>query len=74
MYNHAPDNYVCPFCLLVQGVKNTHVHSVQFDIIYHNTAITAFIGSHQYPNNHETSSSFLMRISRISTTCLSTMQ
>ena len=22
MYNHAPDNYACPFCLLVQRTKN----------------------------------------------------
>ena len=52
MYNHAPDNYICPFCLLVQGIENTHVYSVQSDIIYHDNAVTAFMGAHQWPNNH----------------------
>ena len=52
MYNHAPENYVCPFCLLIQGVENKHVHSVQSDIVYHDVQVTAFVGSHQWPNNH----------------------
>ena len=52
MYNHAPENYVCPFCLLIQGVENKHVASVQSDIIYHDAVITAFISAHQWPNNH----------------------
>lgn len=52
MYNHAPENYACPFCLLIQGIENQHVYSVQSDIIYHDKTITAFIGSHQWPNNH----------------------
>jgi histidine triad (HIT) family protein len=52
MYNHAPDNYICPFCLLVQGIENEHVHSVQSDIIYRDNAVTAFMGAHQWPNNH----------------------
>ena len=52
MYNHEPENYHCPFCLLVKGIKNEHVYSVQSDIIYHNEAVTALISSHQWPNNH----------------------
>jgi histidine triad (HIT) family protein len=52
MYNHAPINYICPFCLLIQGIESKHVHSVQSDIIYHDHVITAFIGSHQWPRNH----------------------
>ncbi len=24
MYNHAPKDYHCPFCLLISGVKNEH--------------------------------------------------
>jgi histidine triad (HIT) family protein len=51
MYNHAPENYVCPFCMLIQGIENKHVISVQSDIIYHDTSITAAISSHQRPNN-----------------------
>ena len=52
MHNHAPENYICPFCLLIRGIKNEHVHSVQSDIVYHDPVITAFIGSHQWPHNH----------------------
>jgi histidine triad (HIT) family protein len=52
MYNHAPENYICPFCLLIQGIENEHVHSIQSDIIYHDKCVTALISSHQWPNNH----------------------
>jgi histidine triad (HIT) family protein len=52
MYNHAPENYVCPFCLLITGTQNKHVHSVQSDIIYHDRSVTAFVGSQQWKNNH----------------------
>ena len=52
MHNHAPENYHCPFCLLIKGIQNEHVHSVQSDIVYHDDVVTAFIGSHQWPNNH----------------------
>jgi histidine triad (HIT) family protein len=51
MFNHAPDDYVCPFCLLVQGVEDEQVASVETDTFCHDEAVTAFIGSHQWPNN-----------------------
>src|SRR5215213_4516035 len=52
MYNHAPEGYPCPFCLLIKGITNQHVHSIQSDIVYHDDMVTAFISSHQGPNNH----------------------
>lgn len=52
MYNHAPDGYVCPFCLLAQGIESKHVYSVGSDVFNRDDAVTAFIGSHQWPNNH----------------------
>ena len=52
MYSHAPQNYLCPFCLLIQGVEHPDVLSVQSDVVYRNKRVTAFIGSHQWPNNH----------------------
>lgn len=51
MHSHAPDNYICPFCLLVRGAENGHVYSVQSDIIYQDESVTAFVSSHQFPNN-----------------------
>lgn len=52
MYNHAPEGYICPFCLLIQGVTNEQVHSAQSDIVYQDNAVTAFVSSGQWPNNH----------------------
>ena len=51
MYNHAPKNYACPFCLLLRGVKNDHVLSVSSDIFYRDEDVTAIISSHQWPHN-----------------------
>lgn len=51
MYNHAPENYICPFCLLAQNAETEAVRSRQADIIYQDDTVTAFIASHQWPNN-----------------------
>jgi histidine triad (HIT) family protein len=51
MYNHAPPNYTCPFCLLLSGIKNEQVYSVDSDIFYRGKKVSAFISSHQWPNN-----------------------
>lgn len=52
MYNHEPENYQCPFCLLIQGTENGDVFSVQGDIVLTNNTVTAFIGSHYWPSNN----------------------
>lgn len=52
MYNHVPANYLCPFCALLRGITHPDVYSIQSDIVYHDSAVTAFLGSHQWPNNH----------------------
>ncbi len=49
MYNHAPDGYVCPFCLFAAGVESDAVLSVQADKVYGDDAVTAFIGAKQWP-------------------------
>ena len=51
MYNHAPEDYICPFCLVAQGIENEHVYTRQTDVVYRNNAVTAAISSHQRPNN-----------------------
>ena len=51
IYSHAPDNYICPFCLLIRGIENEHVYSNKADIVYQNDTVTALIASHQWPNN-----------------------
>lgn len=51
MYNHAPPGYVCPFCLVVQGIENEHVYTKQQDIVYQDENVTAFISAGWWPNN-----------------------
>lgn len=41
MYNHAPKNYKCPFCILVKREDNGITNAD--DIIYQDKFITAFI-------------------------------
>ncbi len=51
MHNHASHDYPCPFCLLVQGIKNAHVESVYTDIVCQSEVVTAVVSSHQWPRN-----------------------
>lgn len=51
MYNHEPENYKCPFCLIVEGTENEHVLTKQADIIYKDEFITAFISAGWWKNN-----------------------
>jgi len=45
LYSHAPEGYICPFCLIVKGIENEHVITRQSDIIYRDEFITAFINA-----------------------------
>jgi len=49
MYNHAPDEYDCPFCRLAIGLDTDH--SGQDDVVCRDEDITAFISLHWRPNN-----------------------
>jgi histidine triad (HIT) family protein len=49
MYNHAPPEYVCPFCSLVDG--NGDTHSRPDDIVYKNEFATAFIAAKWWVSN-----------------------
>ena len=51
MYNHEPENYHCPFCLVVKGIENEHVLTKQSDIIYKDEQVTAFIAAGWWDNN-----------------------
>jgi len=51
MYNHEPENYICPFCLIAQGIENEHVLTRQADVISRNEYVTAFIGAGWWRNN-----------------------
>jgi histidine triad (HIT) family protein len=49
MFNHAPEGYICPFCLLLAGIEDEHVLSRQEDIVYRDTEVTAFVNVRQWP-------------------------
>ena len=51
MHNHAPEGYLCPFCLIIQSAENERISTLQNDVIYRTAWVTAVIGSHQWPNN-----------------------
>ncbi|WP_151734307.1 HIT family protein ['Paenibacillus yunnanensis' Narsing Rao et al. 2020] len=51
MITHMPDSYPCPFCLLLQGTKDSRVESKITDIFYRDKNITAFIASRWFVNN-----------------------
>jgi histidine triad (HIT) family protein len=45
MYSHAPDNYQCPFCRIVNGdLSREHV-------VYQDERVMALISMHWLPNN-----------------------
>ena len=45
MYYHIPEEYICPFCLIVEGIENEHLYTKQSDIVYKDEFVTAFISS-----------------------------
>ena len=45
MYNHAPEEYVCPICLAINGTENNDTLICQSDIVYKNDLVIAFISS-----------------------------
>jgi histidine triad (HIT) family protein len=47
MYNHAPGDYICPFCRLVRQLTEGDVAQT----VYQDDAVTAFISLHNPINN-----------------------
>jgi len=51
MHNHAPQGYICPFCLLIRRVENDLTQLRQTDIVFQTSDVTAFIATRKFPNN-----------------------
>lgn len=51
MYNHAPENYRCPFCDIPHTAEEPNRFSLAGDIVYRDRNVTALVASHQYPRN-----------------------
>jgi histidine triad (HIT) family protein len=52
MYNHAPENYDCPFCRVARNdLTQPSVHTKAEDVVLQTSLATAFLSSHWWPNN-----------------------
>ncbi len=51
MYNHAPDDYICPICLGAQGIENEKTLIRQSDIVYQDDQVMVFVASYFIGNN-----------------------
>lgn len=51
MYNHAPEDYICPLCQTVQGIESAVNMAKQADIVYQDERVTALINSKFIRNN-----------------------
>lgn len=51
MYNHAPKDYKCPICIVLEGKENDGTLIRQSDIVYKDDLITGFISSFFIGNN-----------------------
>ena len=51
MDSHAPADYKCPFCAIVRGEERPDVATKQTDVVLRVEHVTAFVCSHQWPNN-----------------------
>jgi len=49
MFNHAPSDYICPFCEFVAG-RETPYKQLD-DIVYENDFVMAFVSPKWWPNN-----------------------
>jgi histidine triad (HIT) family protein len=50
VFNHEPDDYVCPFCRIVAGEESPH--NQRQDVVLRAGSATAFISPRWWPNNH----------------------
>ncbi len=51
MNNHAPTDYVCPFCFLVHGKESVESQLKPTEIVFQNADVTAFMATRKYLNN-----------------------
>lgn len=49
MFNHEPENYNCPFCVVADGQETEYNKSS--DIVYNDDTVMAWISPQWWPNN-----------------------
>ncbi|HEY5728539.1 MAG TPA: HIT family protein [Anaerolineales bacterium] len=51
MHNHAPQDYLCPFCILIQGKESVKSQLKPTDIVFQNAEVAAFMATRKFPND-----------------------
>jgi histidine triad (HIT) family protein len=51
--SNAPQGYICPICLGVQGTENEHTVMRQTDVVYRDDLVTVFINSFFSGHNND---------------------
>ena len=51
MYSHAPENYTCSFCCLIQNIECAGNQLVQSDIVIQKEIVTAFVALMRWSQN-----------------------
>ena len=51
MKSYAPDNYVCPLCLVIDGIENEQTMMRQDDIVFRDGSVVCAINSKFVGNN-----------------------
>lgn len=51
MHNHAPQGYLCPFCLLIRSEEGVESQLKQTDIVFQTANVTAFMATRRHLNN-----------------------
>ena len=49
--SHAPPDYRCPCCAIVAGEERPDIATTQSEVLARTDWVTAFVSSHQWPNN-----------------------
>ena len=50
MFSHAPADYNCPFCSIVDQCKSADIEESPNAIVYHNDIVTALVPLHHFAN------------------------
>ncbi len=45
MYNNAPENYICPICLGIEGVESEHTMLMKEDLIFRDELTSVYLNS-----------------------------
>lgn len=50
-YSHRPEGYRCPFCAVARGEHHAGLRTLQQDVVWRDSRVTAFVASHWWPCN-----------------------